>query len=44
MEQGSALLQFVHKNAEMGKGTIPQVLEVVEEPSRMRRVTSLSVR
>ena len=32
MEQGSALLQFVHKNAEMGKGTIPQVLEVVEEP------------
>ena len=32
MEQGNALLQFVHKNAEMGKGTIPQVLEVVEEP------------
>ena len=32
MEEGSALLQFVHKNAEMGKGTIPQVLEVVEEP------------
>ena len=32
MEQGNALLQFVHKNAEMGRGTIPQVLEVVEEP------------
>lgn len=32
MEQGNALLQFVHKNAEMGQGTIPQVLEVVEEP------------
>ena len=32
MEQGNALLQFVHKNAEMGKSTIPQVLDVVEEP------------
>ena len=32
MEQGSTLLQFVHKNAEMGRGAIPQVLEVVEEP------------
>ena len=32
MEQGNALLKYVHKNAEMGKGTIPQVLEVVEEP------------
>ena len=32
MEQGNALLQFVHKNAEMGKGTIPQVLELVEDP------------
>ena len=32
MEQGNALLQFVHKNAEMGRGTIPQVLEAVEEP------------
>ena len=32
MEQGNALLQFVHKNAEMGRWTIPQVFEVVEEP------------
>ena len=31
-EQGGTLLRFVHKNAEMGRGTIPQVLEVVEEP------------
>ncbi len=32
MEKDSDLLQFVHKNAEMGKGTIPKVLEMVEEP------------
>lgn len=33
MEKDTDLLQFVHKNAEMGKGTIPKVLELVEEPA-----------
>lgn len=37
MEKDTDLLQFVHKNAEMGKGTIPKVLEMVEEPE-MRKV------
>lgn len=37
MEQDTELLQFVHKNAEMGCGTIPKVLELVEEPD-MRQV------
>ena len=32
MEEGNALLRFVHKNAEMGKGTIPQVLDVTADP------------
>lgn len=31
------LLQFVHKNAEMGVGTIPKVKELVDEP-HMREV------
>lgn len=40
MEQGNALLQFVHKNAEMGKGTIPLVLEVVGEEKLRQALTS----
>ncbi len=31
MEQDTDLLQFVHKNAEMGVSTIPKVKELVEE-------------
>ena len=37
MDNSVDLLQFVHKNAEMGCGTIPKVLELVEEP-KLREV------
>ena len=40
MEQGNALLKYVHKNAEMGKGTIPQVLEVVEDEKLRQALAS----
>ena len=40
MEQGNALLKYVHKNAEMGKGTIPQVLEVVEDEKLRQALSS----
>ena len=33
MNTGDTLLRNVHKNAEMGKGTIPQVLEVTQTPA-----------
>lgn len=36
MSKNTELLQFVHKNAEMGCGTIPKVLEMVEEPELRR--------
>lgn len=36
MSENTELLQFVHKNAEMGRGTIPKVLEMVEEPELRR--------
>lgn len=39
MPENTELLQFVHKNAEMGKGTIPKVLELVKEP-KLRQVLS----
>lgn len=32
MSENTELLQFVHKNAEMGRGTIPKVAELVKEP------------
>ncbi len=32
MPENTELLQYVHKNAEMGRGTIPKVLEMVDEP------------
>ena len=33
MEQGNKLLRAVRKNAEMGLGTIPEVLEVTGDPA-----------
>ena len=40
MSKNTELLQFVHKNAEMGCGTIPKVLEMVEEPELRRTLNS----
>ena len=42
-EQGGTLLRFVHKNAEMGRGTIPQVLEAVETDKKEQDHTVASV-
>lgn len=39
MENNTELLQFVHKNAEMGISTIPKVLELVQSPG-MRKALS----
>ena len=33
MHEGDILLRSIHKNAEMGKGTIPVVLDAVEDPA-----------
>lgn len=33
MHEGDILLRSIHKNAEMGKGTIPKVLDAVEDPA-----------
>ncbi len=49
MEEGNALLRYVHKNAEMGRGTIPQVLDITADPdlrvalrSQLREYESIS--
>ena len=36
MSENTELLQFVHKNVEMGRETIPKVKELVEEPEFRR--------
>ena len=40
MKQGNALLRYVYQNVEMGKTTIPRVLEVTRDPALRKALQS----